>query len=241
MKTLPKRQRLAVIESKPREAVFAYGTLMHRDSLAKTRGFRHAESEAAIPATIDGYQRCFCLPYPWWGRVPSLRMSVTGRERAAAALRPLPGGQVNGLLLWVDAHQLKQLDRREGVPRRYRRVSTTAVSFADGQSLGAVWIYLPKHERPPHPRLLPHWLDLTYARRAAYAVSAAFGRAYDSTTFLADQQRLVAEHYTRTRRLRRAFATMEQEPAMHWHDLLEKRLAWVLVLALLGYDLSLFF
>lgn len=119
-------ERLAVVESKPREAVFAYGSLMHRDSLARTRGFRHAESEAAIPATIDGYQRCFYLPYPWWGRVPSFRMSVTGRERAAAALRPLPGGQVNGLLLWVDTDQLKQLDRREGVPWRYRRVSTTA-------------------------------------------------------------------------------------------------------------------
>lgn len=43
------------------------------------------------------------------------------------------------------------------------------------------------------------------------------------------------------RRPRRAFATMEQELAMRWHDLLEKRLAWVLVLLLLGYDLSLFF
>jgi gamma-glutamylcyclotransferase (GGCT)/AIG2-like uncharacterized protein YtfP len=219
--------------------VFAYGTLMHRDSLARTPGFTRAESDAAMPATIEGYQRCFCLPYPWWGRVPSLRLSVMGRERAAAALRPQPGGQVNGLLLWVDAHQLQQLDRREGVPWRYRRASTTAVSFPDGQPLGAVWLYLPKHERPPHPRLLPHWLDLAYARRAAYAVSAVFGRVYDATTFLADQQQLVAEHYTRAPRFRRAFAAMQQEPAMRWHDLLEKRLGWALVLLLLGYDLSL--
>ena len=110
-----------------REAVFAYGSLVSRASIASTLG---REAAGVWPATLPGWRRRFSL----------MRDNRRSEKTFALANGSIPdwvlslnleqaAGEVgsNGALIEVSADELLRLDRRE---LRYDRVDVTAAAIA---------------------------------------------------------------------------------------------------------------
>jgi cation transport regulator ChaC len=214
--------------------LFAYGTLMHPYSYRRTLG--RQVTLRALPASIKGYQRRFAQPYPWWGRIPSVRLALF-LERCGALVQEAPDYTVTGVALSVTEHELRLFDRRERVPKVYQRIAVPGYDFVTGEALGIMlWVYVNQAPERLQSRLLPHWTDVAFARRAAYALSDAFGRAYDDTSYLADGWTLLTAVYERAPVMtRRAFQQLTRQAAVQWTDRLEYRIAWVLVIMVYGW------
>lgn len=154
------------------EFVFAYGSLVARESLAITLG---REVHAVLPAELRGWRRRWSL----------LRDNLTAEKTFALADGSLPGhilglnieaegedeaGPVNGALVELGAVELERLDRRE---LRYDRVDVTAAVGAagGGEAPGTVWTYTAK--RPQHFAPTPPGESVILASYVA-VVEAAF-------------------------------------------------------------------
>ena len=170
-----------------------YGTLLDRASLGHTIGDASSD-KAMTPVWVRDYRRLFNLQPDHYE--PSQQLDQEGSEAAAMNVEPAPGSEFNGLVFPVDVTELDALDERE---RYYRRAVVPIFEFGSGRPLGEGHLYTADVdarwiERDPQ-KLLPRWLDIVLARRGAYALSDAFGKAYDRTTFLADGRTLMVDHY----------------------------------------------
>lgn len=141
--------------SASRIAVFAYGSLVSRASIAETLGPR---PEQPLPARLAGWQRR-------WSLVRDNRTAEKGFAPLAGApfdhclglnVEPLdPSAEAgsherapNGVLIALSESELERLDLRE---MRYRRVDVTA-AFADhGFDLVVTYAARPEHYAPAPP------------------------------------------------------------------------------------------
>ena len=99
---------------------FAYGSNM---SGAIFRGRRGLEPLACGPATLPDYQLVFTLP-------------IGPGERGCANVEPAAGASTCGVLYLLSVADCERLDRTEGVPRVYQRLTVEVVA-ADGARVPA--------------------------------------------------------------------------------------------------------
>ena len=171
-----------------------FGTLLLQESLGDTIGADGAQQKKFRPVTIPNYRRLFNLLPDHYTADNRLRSDDS--EKGAANIEPAQGFSFNGLAYEVNTADLANLDLRE---RYYVRRQVAYQDFATGEDLGLCFIY----ESLPDARwivrdnaqLLPLWRDIVYARVGAYRISEAFGKAYDSSTFLADGKTLMVDFY----------------------------------------------
>jgi len=112
--------------ARPREVVFAYGSLLE---LAKDAAEVRAEATRQV-SLVDGYRRTWGVAMDNARTLPGYKYYVDPRtgERPAVFVVFLDivadrSGQVNGVMLDVSHEELDGLDRRE---RNYERVEVTA-------------------------------------------------------------------------------------------------------------------
>lgn len=180
----------------PREEVgllLGYGTLLHRESLARTVG-EPALERPLTPAVVPGYRRLFNVrPGDY---EPSYRLSRRPIEAAAMNIEAAPGAWLNGLLFAVSEVDLEALDARES---GYRRIRVAFRSCPGGTPVGEAFTYLAGPDAPgicrDPSRLMPRWRDVVLARAGAYAVGRAFGEMFDRTTYLADGESPMIDVY----------------------------------------------
>ena len=93
--------------------VFAYGSLMHPDSLAATI----PDARAALPASCRGFRRCFDVAFPNDGTQPDKAyLDPDGRRPPAvlfANLHADPAATVNGVCIPLGPDGLARLRSRE--------------------------------------------------------------------------------------------------------------------------------
>jgi hypothetical protein len=170
-----------------------YGTLMSTASMGATVG-PSAEGKPLTPVIVPDFMRLFNLRPDHYE--PSHRLVESPLEAAAANVRPAAGHAFNGLAFPVLKDEVPALDARE---RFYERIRVSILSFPDAKPMGLAFVYSAADDSPWIPGgdsgLLPRWKDIELAREGAYSVSAAFGRMYDETTYLADGRTLVVSRY----------------------------------------------
>jgi cation transport regulator ChaC len=131
-------------------AVFAYGSLVAADSVARTLGRAGVDP---VPARLIGWRREWSLTRDnrtcektfsrLDGSIPEVVLALN--------LAPEPGAEVNGALIAVDEEGLARLDLREN---RYDRIDvTSAVVNNSGPAAVAVATYVakPGHLAPEEP------------------------------------------------------------------------------------------
>jgi len=147
-----------------------------------------------IPVTVHRYKRLFNVRAEHY--LPSHKMMENDIEIGAANVEFSEQHAFNGVAFEVTENELRLLDQRE---RYYERISVKAHRFDSELFLGDASVYcaLPhsKWVDTDNQKLLPHWRDIDYARRGAYAIGDAFGKAYDESTFLADGKILMVDFY----------------------------------------------
>jgi hypothetical protein len=174
--------------------LIGYGTLLNVASLGRTIGSPAAQSKAIIPVVVRDFRR-LCNLRPDHYR-PSFRFSSMPIEAGAMNVELCPGASFNAVAFVVTEDELLGLDRRE---RYYQRQQVPVYRFSDGAYFdqGEIYVGSPNArwiERDPE-RLLPRWDDIVEARAGCYALSIAFGRMFDETTYLADGGTLVFDRY----------------------------------------------
>jgi len=173
--------------------VVGYGTLLSRSSLSSTVG-EGVEGLDLEPVVVRGYRRVFNLRPSHYE--PSYRLTEEPTEMGAMNVQEADGAFFNGLRFRVSPEALGELDERE---RYYDRREVDVEAFPDGPSLGPAFVYSAGPSSPwvvdDLSELRPHWRDIVLARQGAYAVSRAFGRMFDETTYLAGGRELVIHEY----------------------------------------------
>lgn len=133
-------------------AVFAYGSLVSRESAATTLG---RDDLVLAPGRLTGWRRGFTLLRD--NRACEKTFARRGDDWVPDHVLALDlvateeGGEVNGALLAVTAAELDRLDRRE---IRYRRVDVTAAIAGPGTAaFERVYAYVarPEHHAPEPP------------------------------------------------------------------------------------------
>lgn len=173
-----------------------YGTLLNRASLGHSIGANAASDKPLRPVIVEGFRRLFDLRPDHYVPITSCKLGVPGIENAAMNVEPDPTARFNALAFPTTEVELAALDERE---RYYLRISRPVIDFASGETIGEGHFYAatadaPGIERDPS-RLMPLWRDVVWAREGAYAISEAFGRMFDATTFLADGTTRVVDRY----------------------------------------------
>lgn len=174
--------------------VIGFGTLLLKHSLGDTVGGEVSDQKKYVPITVNGYKRLFNVRAEHY--TPSHKVSDKDNEMGAANVEFSPMHSFNGVAFEVDDSELELLDTRE---RYYERIEVDANYFDSGLPLGEACVYcaMPdsKWVEDDNEKLLPHWRDIDYARRGAYAIGDDFGRAYDESTYMADGKTLMVDFY----------------------------------------------
>jgi cation transport regulator ChaC len=130
--------------------VFGYGSLVSPASFGRTLGRSLQMGVDVFPAELHGFGR------RWnYGVLHVTAMTIGERpaERTIVALGVVESTEesVNGVVGWVDEHELIELDLRE---RHYDRVDVTDRIIVDesggGRQPGAVMVYVPRPEAIAH-------------------------------------------------------------------------------------------
>jgi hypothetical protein len=176
--------------------VIGYGTLLSRWSARVTLGREPAAPRRLAPVVVHGYRRLFnARPAKYES---SRRLNGPPIERGAMNVEPAEGGRFNGLAISVTRDELVALDVRE---ESYARVRVDASPFGRaGQTFRAFTYMVPLHSHRlcrSIDELLPRWLDICLARAGCLELGREFLDMYDETTYLADGETLMVEHYRR--------------------------------------------
>lgn len=189
------------MRKKPLHLVGGYGTLLYTGSLNRSLRREPAGDSRELvtyrPYTASGYQRLFNLRAAHYQ--PSHRISEGGIEMGAANIRKQPDHAFNGLCFYVNDEELRALDERE---RYYRRIKAPFLDFESGSLIdhGYLYVLTDAHRDLLHTSpltLLPQYSDIAMARTGCYAISDAFGLAYDNNTYLADGTSRAMAYYAR--------------------------------------------
>jgi cation transport protein ChaC len=160
--------------------VFAYGSLMWRPGFA---------SEEALPATLAGYRRCFCIYSVHHRGSPERPGLVLGLDR---------GGNCRGVAYRVAAADaapvLAYLTAREQINGVYR-AARVPVTLADGGRVDAI-AFIAERVHPSYAGALP---IATQAR----LIRAARGSSGTNLEYLASTLEHLAERGVRERELDR--------------------------------------
>lgn len=174
--------------------VIGFGTLLLKHSLGDTVGGESSDKKKYIPITVKGYKRLFNVVAQHY--TPTHKMSRGNVEIGAANVEYSKEHSFNGVAFEVSDEEILLIDKRE---RYYERIEVQAHLFGSDKVLGEAFLYcaLPDSQsvESSNDKLLPHWRDIDYARRGAYAISEEFGKAYDESTFMADGKTLMIDHY----------------------------------------------
>lgn len=150
--------------------IVGYGSLLSHNSLSKT-----IPDRSFTPVVVKGYKRVFNLK------------AERDRDPDVLNLKPDGRAQFNGVLFSVNEDELVKIKERED---DYNLEETNCYDFTTGKPLGRCFITIDHvvgiddAARPP---------DKSYfilCREAAYAVSEAFGKAWDETTYVASGERV---------------------------------------------------
>lgn len=176
-----------------RDLLVGYGTLLSRESTAKTVG-DSASTRPFEPVLVLGFRRLFNLRPDHYR--PSFHLSDEPVEVTAMNVISWEGSWFNGLAFPVSPDDLAALDARE---RYYERVRVPVLAFPGREPLGDAWVYSAPPGAPAvisaGSSLRPQWEDLVLARAGAYAKGEDFGKMFDETTFMPDGQTLVVDAY----------------------------------------------
>jgi gamma-glutamylcyclotransferase (GGCT)/AIG2-like uncharacterized protein YtfP len=161
--------------------VAGYGTLLSRESLARTLGEAAVQTKRFVPVWIEGHRRLFNV------RPPYYRGTAPSAAEAAHNLEPAAGARCNAVVFLATLDELALLDDRE---RGYERTVVALHTFEDSQPFGRAFAYLAPPdsawiERDP-ARLQPFPRDLDWSRAGAAALGPEFLAHFEATTFLAD-------------------------------------------------------
>lgn len=144
----------------------AYGSLMDHQALTESIVDRHF-----TPVIVKGFRRVFDVK-----DVKSKDPDVLNVEKAR-------GHEFNGVLFRVSHPELRKLMKRE---TEYKLTRVQAREFLTGKLICRGFMVTDRGvgidtgDRKPNR---PYFIE---CRRAAYRVSAEFGRFYDATTYLSD-------------------------------------------------------
>lgn len=163
--------------------------------MAKTVGGSTVQQIQPTPVIVRGYRRVFNIQPPHY--TPSFRISSRPIEDGAMNLIPDPGSFFNGLFFRLNPSVVARLHERE---KQYNRIRVVPEKFDTGVKMEEATTYYADEAsgllcRNPQ-QLLPRWRDLKISRTAAYRVDRSFGKMFDRTTYLADGQTPVVEHYS---------------------------------------------
>lgn len=174
--------------------IIGFGTLLLKHSLGDTVGSTNSDGKEYIPVTIRNYKRLFNVVASHY--TPTHKLTDSSIETAAANVEFAREESFNGVAFRVSEEELAQLDVRE---RYYQRVQVEAYHFGTDRLLGDAYVYcaLPSSQyvETRNEKLLPHWRDIDYARRGAYAIGPEFGKAYDASTYMADGVTRMVDFY----------------------------------------------
>jgi len=179
--------------NQPLDHLVGYGTLLSRESTAKTVG-PSTSAKPFEPVVVTGFRRLFNLRPDHYH--PSFHLIDEPLEVTAMNVMPWEGSWFNGLAFPVSPDELAALDTRE---RYYERVRVPILAFPGREPMGDAWVYSASPGAPavlsPESGLRPQWEDLVMARAGAYAKGEEFGNMFDETTFLPDGNTLVVDVY----------------------------------------------
>lgn len=146
--------------------IFGYGSLINSHSRQRT-----GQTGKAIPAVIQGLQRC-------WGK-------VDGSYKIAPLVARIGEGHCNGVLVAVDEIALQEFDRRE---KGYHRVRVNLDSIAcasDECTLeegDTVWVYVKDNTEAPceYQPIVQTYVDTVLA--GCLSISESFAETFVETT-----------------------------------------------------------
>lgn len=152
--------------------IFGYGSLISRRSLGGTL----ADADRTFtPAVVKGYRRVFNYKEE--------------RDRDPDMLNLVKDGRahVNGVVFEVTEEELAKLKAREDV---YNFEPVIAHDFETGKKIGECLASVDPYINIDHDGNLPDKAYFLMCRQAAYAVSKAFGKMWDETTYTAKGERV---------------------------------------------------
>lgn len=134
---------------------FAYGSNLDPGTFLGRRRMRPSEARRG---RIDGYRLVFDL-------------AIGAGERAVANLAPDPGERVHGVAYAISRSQAFWLDRTEGVPRAYRRVTVPWCDDAGEIREGFTYV---SERRSPGRRPSARYMNLLLRGARHHRLPAAY-------------------------------------------------------------------
>lgn len=147
-----------------------YGSLISHNSLSKT-----IPDKTFTPVIVKGYKRIFNLKIENDQDPDVLNLKKDGRAK------------FNGVLFTVNDAELIKIKRRED---DYNLEETECYDFATGKNLGKCLITIDNLVGLDGGQGKPDKRYFIACREAAYAISEAFGKFWDETTYVVSGERI---------------------------------------------------
>jgi cation transport regulator ChaC len=147
-----------------------YGSLMSHDSLKET-----IKNKKFRPVIVKGYKRIFDL--------------TTRRNENADVLnlKKSPKSFFNGVMFKVDDGELKKLCEREP---EYNLEKTKVYDWKTKKLLGECFVVIDYFVGLDKNEKLPSKSYFILCREAAYHLNKKFGKMWDETTFISDNEKV---------------------------------------------------
>ncbi|MEK6898137.1 MAG: gamma-glutamylcyclotransferase family protein [Nanoarchaeota archaeon] len=145
-----------------------YGSLLSHRSLSHT-----IKNKKFIPVIVKGYKRIFDLG-GGKSRSDVLNLEEDKKEK------------FNGVLFSVSDAELRKIKKRED---GYDMKSGEAYDFSTGKKLGKCLLVI-DHQDIDYKKMEPDKDYFILCREAAYHISKKFGKFWDKTTFISDEERV---------------------------------------------------
>lgn len=147
-----------------------YGSLLSHKSLKKS-----IEDKNFTPVIIKGYKRIFNIS------------TRNGQNSDILNIVKSRNHNFNGVLFKVDEKELKNLKIRED---EYNLEKTSIYSFKTQKKIGKGFFVIDYYVDIDKNKKLPSRSYFIMCRNAAYKISREFGRYWDRTTYISDNEKV---------------------------------------------------
>ena len=144
-----------------------YGSLISHDSLKDT-----IKDKKFTPVIVKGYKRIFNL-------------SINGKD--ILNLKKSPKSKFNGIIFSVNEKEFKKIKLRE---EEYNLEETEVYDFKTNKKIGKAFICIDYFLEIDHRKRLPNKSYFILCREAAYHLSKDFGKFWDNTTLISDNEKV---------------------------------------------------
>ncbi|MEK6891149.1 MAG: hypothetical protein AABX03_03340 [Nanoarchaeota archaeon] len=147
-----------------------YGSLLSHKSLKETINNKHFK-----PVIVKGYKRIFNIAVKKEENFDELNLEKSKKSK------------FNGVMFKVNEDELEKINKRE---REYNLEEVEVYDFKTGKRLGKSLVVVDYFIKIDRKNKLPSKSYFILCRQAAYHISKEFGKYWDKTSFISDEERV---------------------------------------------------